>query len=169
MLVTQSMSTQSSNLAVQHLPFRLIWPDFILMSGLSIVTKRAFLPCGKRQKLLSILTAESMVKTQGWSHSHLSVKNSPMKHLSVHWQSLSYKMIRCDQINFFSSFTHANLCRPLMYWSQNGSRASSWCYRKTFRSLTFPAKQPCATRFMSYWIIIWIFLNALYRYVFIHI
>ena len=165
MLATQSMSAQSSNLAVRHLPFGLIWPDFISTSGLSIATKRAFQPDGKRQKLLSILTAESMVKTRGRSHSHLNVKNSPMKHLSMHWQNLSYKMIRCDQTNFFSSFTHANICRPLMCWSRNGSRAFSWCYAKTFRSPTFPAEQPCATGFTSYWIIIWIFSNALYGYV----
>ena len=154
MLATQSMSAQSSNQAVQHLPFGLIWPNFILISGSSIVTKKAFQSHGKRQRLLSILTAESMVKTWGQSHSHLSIKNSPMKHLSMHWQNLSYKMIRCDQINFFSSFTHANFCRPLMYWNQNDSRAFSWCYAETFRSLTFLAKQLCTTGFTSYWIII---------------
>ena len=49
MLATQSMSAQSSNLAVRHLPFGLIWPDFISTSGLSIATKRAFQPDGKRQ------------------------------------------------------------------------------------------------------------------------
>ena len=96
MLVTLSMSIPNSNLAAQHLPFGLIWPNFILTSGLSIVTRRAYQQNGRGQKPLWILINKNIVKIQEQIHSQVNENDSPMKHLLLLWWNSSFRMIRCD-------------------------------------------------------------------------